>query len=358
MLTAADDILQVSGAGGHPNESHRTETRQAPQACAACFIADINFALPTLICAKGFRHFVPPELADVYILTLDWPAEAFERIAAYAEAWNIRLRPIDPSAIDALRADASQLSHISKAALGRFLLADLVPGSYRRLLYLDGDLWFRRDPMPLVTTVPPAGKMLAADDVLHYVRRTHGPMGTKTKAYMAGLGLADDDGYLNSGVILADVDTWRTIGKAAYDFFARNPELCRYQDQSALNAAARGRWHHLSPIWNFSSGYRQWGLDGPLEPVVYHFAGGHKPWLADVDPWRDFTAPFDYLLADHAGLDLPMRRLDAAAAAEMSAESQRYRKKLATILLPRVLAYRRKVTARAASGIALDPVAV
>lgn len=40
--------------------------------------------------------------------------------------------------------------HISRAALGRFIIADFVARSYKKILYVDGDTLFIQDPMPLL----------------------------------------------------------------------------------------------------------------------------------------------------------------------------------------------------------------
>ena len=66
--------------------------------------------------------------------------------------------------------DRDQLnrSHVPAAALGRFCLEGLLPDTHRRIVYLDGDTWIRRDPLALIEASVPEGKLAAVEDMTSF----------------------------------------------------------------------------------------------------------------------------------------------------------------------------------------------
>ena len=125
-----------------------------------------------------------------------------------------------------------------------------------------------------------------------------------------------DAPYFNDGVMLIDLEGWRTqgIGARARALITAHPETLLDQ-QDALNAVLQGRWLRLSPAWNVHQpvGHvHDWAPEGLTKPElaqvlhdpdIVHFVGSSKPWDADCrhlyaerflgflkyTPWRRWT---------------------------------------------------------------------
>jgi lipopolysaccharide biosynthesis glycosyltransferase len=104
------------------------------------------------------------------------------------------------------------------------------------------------------------------------------------------LGLPDGRSYFNSGVLLMDLNGWRTAGttQAVIDFATRHRGLV-WPDQDALNGVLHASRHHLHPRWNAMPGlwelprrYMPYSVQETAEaaedPAIVHFVGPHKPW--------------------------------------------------------------------------------
>jgi lipopolysaccharide biosynthesis glycosyltransferase len=124
------------------------------------------------------------------------------------------------------------------------------------------------------------------------------------RAYVTSLGVQDWTAYLNSGVLLVDVDAVRRDGSfdEALKLLARPGREFEWPDQDALNVVFRERWLRLHPRWNAMNSlwtWPQWAVEvfgdavvreATLDPAILHFEGPafRKPWhyLSD-HPWRD-----------------------------------------------------------------------
>lgn len=154
----------------------------------------------------------------------------------------------------------------------RFFLPEALSDTYRRLLYLDVDVWVE-DARPFALfDLDMAGSTVAAvrDACIAYMR--------DTVEIETVLGKGGDSRYFNAGVLLIDV-----ARAVADDMFGSLVELAgkplRYSDQTALNMLFRGRWVELSPAFNMM--LQTWSSFARrvYEPAIVHFAGGRKPWM-------------------------------------------------------------------------------
>lgn len=146
----------------------------------------------------------------------------------------------------------------------RLMIGTLFP-ELDRLLYLDCDLVVRKSLGPLWNT-PLCGKMLGAvedqgrDEKLAREKRLLGA-----------------DPYLNSGVLLVDLEAWRA-GEAERRFveFAKtHRDLPRYwHDQSLLNVVLKDEVLFLDRTWNSMVSTPE-GI--PENPAIVHYTFS-KPW--------------------------------------------------------------------------------
>ena len=97
-------------------------------------------------------------------------------------------------------------------------------------------------------------------------------------------GIFDRSQYFNAGVLAFRMDTWRELAPQALRFFEQHSDLCKYHDQSALNATFKDRRELLSPIWNFQTGYAETGAN-VAKARVLHFTGAFKPWRTSNSVW-------------------------------------------------------------------------
>jgi lipopolysaccharide biosynthesis glycosyltransferase len=164
-------------------------------------------------------------------------------------------------------------------AFYRLLCTDYLPHSVRRVLYLDGDIIVNGSLESLYSLSMTRGDkrclFAAATDPFNY---------TVFKLFhKQNLGLPADTDYVNSGVLLMDIELMRETTSAA-EIIAKIPKYLprlKLPDQDLLNVlfaediiridAERYNWcPSLSGSWiqDIRQGY----------PAVIHFAGPEKPW--------------------------------------------------------------------------------
>lgn len=249
---------------------------------------------PIVFCSD--RTFIP--YAAVATLSLietnDFPVLVYWVVRPEDEelARDFRARmPAGSHRIEILTVDDSPFSgwgehfHVSRGAYIRLLIPDLLP--HRRALYLDGDVLALSGIRPLLESDLggcPIGAVvnLRADEL-------------PPVAVCA-------DAYVNSGVLLMDLDALRADG-----FFARCEAIYRnhdstqpWMDQEVINVYAEGRKHLLAPRWNrqvrcHQTSDRDWqALVASGEAAIVHFLGAVKPWHAFCNPaiirdWRRYA---------------------------------------------------------------------
>jgi lipopolysaccharide biosynthesis glycosyltransferase len=254
------------------------------------FVTDLGFALPTIAAALEMRKKIVPGRADIRIVTTDIPAPTVQRLHDFLEPHDIHTDVLDREYYSTFDHRLFNKTHVPISAIGRFFMMDVVPDIYDRILYLDGDTWPSGDPLQLLDAELPDGCFGAAEDRSYFRRHELGPVGQKIRTYFANLGIDGNDGYFNSGVLLADVRTWRSLCAEAFEFFLKNTARCTYHDESALNAVAKTRRVRLAPQWNFANAYLEWQLKHAVPPQIIHFAGGEKPWQIPFHPYHDMYA--------------------------------------------------------------------
>ncbi len=189
--------------------------------------------------------------------------------------------------------------HISADAYLRFLAPEFLPPSAARVIYLDCDTVVLADLRPL-WQLDLKGKAVGA--ALDF---TWDPDGTEPRR-LAGLGIEPGHIYVNSGVLLIDLERWRRddIGRRLMEWAAAQREL-RFHDQDALNAVLQGDIQLLDCRWNLQA--RMYQLprrafpeefahtrEARRAPAILHYTTANKPWLfrSSIPRKRDY---FRYL---------------------------------------------------------------
>lgn len=172
-------------------------------------------------------------------------------------------------------------SAISRATYHRLLLPGQFSADYRRILYVDGDIWVTRSGLSELFLADMKDTAVAAAPDIAALREPPEDLAMS---------------YRNAGILLFDcLNGAAAAGSAALDFAEGNPGKLSQLDQSALNAALEGRMALLSPRWNFMYQPRTLRAMATVDPIVVHFAGASKPWNAGDNP---SFAPFYPLFSD------------------------------------------------------------
>lgn len=180
----------------------------------------------------------------------------------------------------------------SMAAYFRLLLPGELRGLYRRILYLDADMFVEGGDFNriLQADIGPHPLAAARDAPMYYLPQHHA-----REFIAAGLPPLP---YANTGALLIDTAAFndQDVARRAFAVAESHPKGFHLADQSLFNLALRGKFAELSPAWN-------WQLSGrlPLVTLNYpvflrHFIGAKKP-NSDSGDLRD--ARFRQAYEDH-----------------------------------------------------------
>ncbi len=186
----------------------------------------------------------------------------------------------------------------SIAVLYRLALTFILPRDVNRVIYLDGDTLVRR-PLDELADMKLSAAGLGAVPEPHEA--------------IARLGLPLDSAYLNSGVLVIDLDTWREnrTSEQLLELAVEKSASWVYPDQDILATHFAGAWKRLPPEFNVNHRFFSGPSSLPLptsNPHLVHFSGqGCKPWETHREhPFADeFWAAA--IAVRQAGFDLPPR---------------------------------------------------
>jgi lipopolysaccharide biosynthesis glycosyltransferase len=271
----------------HDNAIIAPDSQGSSKRAAIVLISDQNYVLPTFSAALSADHHTKGEDIAICMFVVD--AE---------EAWARQFdEAVAGTKIKVSAARLPQLAELARhhrdrylppIALARFWIDSLLDPDIDRFLYIDGDTMVDGELDSLLATAPPAEGLMAAQD---FVNVFIGEISRGKKhdlAYLEGIACRADT-YFNSGVIYTSREAWNDIVPVAVKFLIDHPERCRSSDQSALNHAARGRVTTLPLRYNYQSEHMM--VFDPrkrsIEPAIWHFTGGPKPWNAPGWPWDE-----------------------------------------------------------------------
>lgn len=232
--------------------------------CAIAFCCDRNYFPFALFVIWQIAHHNPQRKFDFVVSS---PDELV--VPDWAKAYQIVLHR--PGPLPEIPSFA--LLRGSSVPLLRLMLARELGDRYRRILYLDCDLFIEGgDVNRLLETdigAHPVGAVLNAGAFLR--------IGDHPTEYRrAGLPALP---YFNSGLTLIDTCAYREqdMEQRSFSFLKSHPHAVVLTEQSLLNLALRGKFAQLAPCWN-------WQVNGRLPlmthryPVfVQHFITRKKP---------------------------------------------------------------------------------
>jgi lipopolysaccharide biosynthesis glycosyltransferase len=223
----------------------------------------------------------------VHLFILDGGIRAAKkrRIISSLNSYPVEIFWIQPSA--KLLSNLPLSAQYPLAIYYRLLLPKIIPSTCKKAIYLDTDLIVVGDLEQLWQIDIQDHAILAVQDACQrYIHRAGG------FSHAQKLEIPPESKYFNSGVLVINLDYWRTekILERAIAYLQKNAQRSFNPDQDALNALMVGKWGELDPRWNqihAIHGYASW-QDSPYsqevfdqvlhQPYIVHYTTPPKPW--------------------------------------------------------------------------------
>ena len=208
-----------------------------------CFCFDENLIRQVLIAAVSVSeattrpvhfHFIHTESAESGL------KDALKEVDTFFATRGKKSLAVSLYRVSATTFDACpQAGTFPQASALRLFIQDYIPEDIKKLIYLDGDVFATGDISELYK-VDLQGRPLGAvhDPCMHQFLVDH-----------LGLDVRD---YFNAGVLLVDMNLWRSrnIGNNAFERLRQNVARFPTFDQEALNLECRNNWMPLPKCWN------------------------------------------------------------------------------------------------------------
>lgn len=150
----------------------------------------------------------------------------------------------------------------------------------KRILYLDCDIIVNRNISSLFLIDMTNYPIAAVQDLNNPTKEFH----------RFNISFGYNDKYFNAGVLLINLDLWRTNNfEQQLIQFCSNDKLGYFADQDSLNVVFKNKWLELAPYWNrfslveYKNVYFKTKNDELIyiyEPYIVHYASPlARPWL-------------------------------------------------------------------------------
>ncbi len=264
--------------------------------------ADNNYAMPlTVTLRSALVNLNATQKIILFILDGGISQRNKRRIIRSLNPERVEINWVQPN--PASLQNIKLTRHLTIATCYRLLIPQLLPKHVAKVIYLDADMIVTGDLEKLWTIDIGDNYVLAVqDDNQWYIS-----MAVGLKNYQE-LGLNPDDKYFNAGLLVINLEKWRTdnIGKKVIEYLEQNQAYACDIDQDGLNVVLAGQWGELDPRWNQmpriyryssweNSPYPEDAYNALLDsPYVIHFTNSPKPWQRNCEhPRKDLF--FQYL---------------------------------------------------------------
>jgi lipopolysaccharide biosynthesis glycosyltransferase len=254
--------------------------------------ADDRYAKQLAVALRSLSEAAASSEYQAFVLQSGFDRELRERVEASCDA-NVSIVWLD---VDDDLVEGVHLSRrLTRASVFRVVAATVLPPDLARVVYLDCDVLVRHPPDEL-WSMELGGAPVAA------VRDAYIPVVCMDVPWRSS-GIDPRAPYFNAGVLVVDLDRWRSLDIATRGITLLRDLQLHYVDQSALNILFASQWRALPPTWNLQTNHladersRAWGFEDLAEldraiadPVIVHLNGGRfgRPWEAGSShPYRD-----------------------------------------------------------------------
>src|SRR5262249_51813498 len=103
--------------------------------CAVCYVADVNFLLPSLVSATALRRAVSPARPHIFLFVVDGDATLPATLERFLAGDGIRVLRLTSRDFTGFDPGEFNKTHVPPATLGRFFMEAALPPACRRILY-------------------------------------------------------------------------------------------------------------------------------------------------------------------------------------------------------------------------------
>lgn len=252
------------------------------------FASDNNYAQHTAVAmASVLVNTKVPQKIQFYLIDDEIQPENKEKITKTVQnlGGNIEFIKIKNSKLE----DCYVSGELSRASYFRLDIANILDESIEKIIYLDCDLLVY-DDIEKMWQLDMGGKPVAATCDLGIMASAR-----VRKQKNKFIGLPFDAPYFNAGVLMMDLKKWRDGNYAEAIIALATQNKYPNHDQDALNKFFMNnwqeiplRWDVIPPVFNLflkivtKPDLRQKAIEAKLNPAIFHYAGGYKPWEYEI----------------------------------------------------------------------------
>lgn len=245
-------------------------SRPATSEHAVVFTCDGPFARFAMMAARQIADRHPDRDFDICLCyDTSLPPEP----AGLADL-RIRFCRIDSGTLlDDLRLEPGR----NRIVLMRLALPAAFAADYRRILYLDSDIFVQGGDFAALLDLDFGGHPVAAV-------RDNQQWRTPRRQPEAFRRLGLSGAYFNAGMLLIDVPRYEerdVLGRSVSLGRSHRAEMA-LSDQDLLNATLLEDWAELSPHWNWQYTWASRLFEAMEDANILHFIGPRKPWKIDA----------------------------------------------------------------------------
>ena len=215
----------------------------------------------------------------MYLLHNGLKRSTVKRLQKIADRYNVGLKFLEIDLEILKDCPVDEKIHYGNIMMyARLLLSSMLP-NLDKVIYLDCDLVVCKDLKSLWETDVNDVAVTMAPDLLY-----------QDKATLSRLGI--NNNYLNSGVIVMNLDYWRKhdVMKRLLAYISDKGNELIYNDQDSLNAILHDERRQLPVKYNVTPHYflknpdnypkemHEEIRDARINPIIFHFLGKIKPW--------------------------------------------------------------------------------
>jgi lipopolysaccharide biosynthesis glycosyltransferase len=204
----------------------------------------------------------------IYVLSIDISKANKDRVSRVCEHFNNAMLEFIKLDKNRFRLLKLNIDYISIETYFRYIIPEVLPNE-KRMLYLDSDLIVVGDIYDLYST-----------DIKNYCIAGVEDLYIIDEKYKAEINFAENDLYVNAGVLLMDLDKIREnkIVQKLFDNTIKLINKIRFQDQDIINMTFKGKIKKLDSKYNFASHNVLSQPQGIGQAIIFHYTGGYKPW--------------------------------------------------------------------------------
>lgn len=226
--------------------------------------SDENLIGPLAICLKSISQSHRSLDVQVSVLCAEISEESLDRLSDFVKTLHISVEFIQVET-QMLKDVFDKLpqGHVTFGSLLRLLAGSVLPKSVHRIIYIDVDTLVLKSLEELFA-LDLQGCIAAANVTPHY--------------HLQSVGVVPEK-YVNTGVLLIDLDMWRQcdVENKVFAILSEHADLLTYWDQCALNIALIDQFFPMDRTYNYI--FTPSIVTNDFEiPHIIHYAGKGKPW--------------------------------------------------------------------------------